>query len=145
MPSENAVVMAFSLDARSAAYVNGAGRGRKSALVRRAIHGEMHRQLVLDDVDLRKIWKEGSLNDTDGDSIFTLADIIQSRDKIQEELIDANDKVEYLERKIAATKLWLKSEEKLDEISGSSQIPDDEAQKVSPSRGLKRFFKFLWA
>ncbi len=32
----------------------------------------------------------------------------------------------------------------LDEVTGSSEIPDEEAQKVSPSRGLKRFFKFMW-
>ena len=34
--------------------------------------------------------------------------------------------------------------EKIDELTGASQVPDDEAQKVPPSRGLKRFFKFLW-
>lgn len=34
--------------------------------------------------------------------------------------------------------------QEIDEITSASKITDDKAQKVPPSRGLKRFFKFLW-
>ncbi len=34
--------------------------------------------------------------------------------------------------------------QEIDEITRASEIPDNEAEKVSPSRGLKRFFNFLW-
>lgn len=101
MPKDT-VVMAFSLSSRAAAYVRGAGQGRKSALVDRCI--------------------------------------LYYKDNRVQELLD---QIAFMEGNIQGLQSKLFSEEKLDEISGASKIPDDKAKKVPPSRGLKRFFKFL--
>ena len=95
--------MAFSLSSRAAAYVRGAGQGRKSALVDRCI--------------------------------------LYYKDNRVQELLD---QIAFMEGNIQGLQSKLFSEEKLDKIPSASKIPDDEAQKVSPSRGLKRFLKFLW-
>lgn len=105
MSSKGTVVMAFSLDARTAAYVNGAGQGRRSALVRRALASEMHRQEVLDNKNLRSIWQNEALDDDSGTSIHSLATILQSRDRLQEELLTANEKIEELERHLRVKKV----------------------------------------
>ncbi len=98
------VVMAFSLDPKAAAYVNGAGQGRRSALVRRAIHAEMTRQQVLDDKDYREIWTKGAQEDSGPEAVYSLAQIVKSRDVLQEQLLLANEKIETLERHLRVKK-----------------------------------------
>lgn len=96
--------MAFSLDHKAAAYVNGAGQGRRSALVRRAIHAEMTREKVLEDKDLRSIWSNQAQVDAGPESVYSLAQIIQSRDRLQEELLLANERIDTLERHLRVEK-----------------------------------------
>lgn len=52
------------------------------------------------------------------------------------ERVDLLKNIEALQERI--TELY----QERDEVASSSQVADDEAKKVSPSRGWRRFFKF---
>lgn len=123
--------MAFSLDGKAAAYVNGAGRGRRSALVRRAIHAEMTREKVLEDKDLRSIWSNQAQVDTGPESVYSLAQIIQSRDRLQEELLLANERIDTLERHLRVEKVLRPHP------GGIKNDQEKIDQSLEPSRGAR--------
>jgi hypothetical protein len=53
------------------------------------------------------------------------------------------DYAELLERNTNANVLILELEQKLDQVTSAGQIPDDEAQDVPQSRGMRAIFHFI--
>jgi len=110
-------IHSFSIGTRSSRLILNVPRGRKSAFVDNAIQYWHENRSLWENKFTRQM-----LHDTD---LSTLQLIAWKNYRRAE---DAEDRIRELEQE-------------LDEIARASEIADDKAKKVPPSRGLKRFFK----